>query len=93
MSSPLGSPHPSRGWFVLLVVIVVAVVAVGLLRGTIIAGYLLATAVALLAIARLVLPEGAVGPLVVRSRWFDGVLGIGFAVALAVVTYQLSTVI
>lgn len=85
----LPNPHPSRGWFVLLVGAVAAVALTGSFWGSLQAGYLLAAVFAALGLARLFVSPGQLGPLVVRSRTLDATFTLGFALALGVITRAL----
>jgi hypothetical protein len=71
-------------WYLLLVAGLTAVVVAGLLVGAVAAAAGLVVLLLLAALARLVLPAGAAGPLVVRSRFLDVVVCLVLAVLIVV---------
>lgn len=71
-------------WYLLLVVGLVGVVVAGLLAGAPFAAAGLVVLLLLAAGARMLLPAGAAGPLVVRSRLLDVTVCVALAVLIVV---------
>lgn len=78
-------------WFVLLGVGLLAVLVAAWLSGTTRAVQVLSGLLAVVGLARAVLPEGEAGPLVVRSRALDAGSCLALAVLLLVVTTLVPT--
>ncbi len=79
------SAHGFRSWWYLLLVLgLAAVVVAGLLVGAVVAAAGLVALLVLAALARLVLPAGAAGPLVVRSKPLDVAVCLVLAVLIVV---------
>jgi hypothetical protein len=80
---------PRLGWWWAIAPLVVAGVACFALGHVRLAGYLIASALALGAVLRLVLPTSRSGGLAVRSRVVDVLMMAALALALAIVTLTL----